>query len=92
MVTYLQFYIVAGLIIDDSSGKLKGLFTLTVKIPFFSKQWIKGSLANFICKTKSLSKQEVLIMITCPSKVLQWIETMLSKLATFPCFHWVVAI
>ena len=36
-----------------------------------AKQWIKGSLVNFICKAKSLSKQDVLVVITCSSKVLQ---------------------
>ena len=48
-----------------------------------TKQWIKGNLVNFICKAKSVSNQDVLIMVTCPSKIVQWRETMLSKLATF---------
>ena len=54
------------------------------------KQWIKGSVVNFICETKSVSKQDALIMVACPSKVVQGTETMLSKLATFSCIHWVV--
>ena len=32
------------------------------------KQWIKGSLVNLIRETKSVSKQDLLIMITCSSK------------------------
>ena len=54
------------------------------------KQWIKGNAGNFICKTRSVSKQEVLSIITYPSNVLQWPETMLFKLATFPYIHWIV--
>ena len=54
-----------------------------------TKPWIKGSLANFIWETKPVSKQDVLIKVTCLSKVVQWTETMLSKLATFPYIHWV---
>ena len=54
-------------------------------------QWIKGSLVNFIREAESVSKQDLLIMVhvTCPSKVVQWIETMISRLATFPYIHWV---
>ena len=51
-----------------------------------SKQWIKGSLANLICEAKSLSKQDLLIMITCLSKNVQPPKTVLFKLATFPIF------
>ena len=29
------------------------------------------------------------IVLTCSVKVMQWPETMLSKLTTFPCIHWV---
>ena len=54
-----------------------------LKIPV-SKQWNKGSLANFVCEANSVSKQDIIIMVTCPSKVVQWSESMLSKLATFP--------
>ena len=43
----------------------------------YQKQWIKGSLVNFICEAKSVLKQNVLIIVTCPSKVVQWTE---------PCF------
>ena len=53
------------------------------------KQWIKGSLVNSISETKSLSKQDLLIKITCSSKDVQSSETILSKLATFPYIHWV---
>ena len=53
------------------------------------RQWIKGSLVNFICEAKSVSKQDALILITWSSKVMQWTETTLSKLAIFPCIHWV---
>ena len=56
----------------------------------YAEQWIQGSVVNFICETKSVSKQDVLIMVTWPSKVVQWTETMLYKLATFPCILWVV--
>ena len=55
-----------------------------------TKQWIKGSLYNFICEAKSVSNQDVLVMVTCPSKVVHWIETMLSKLGTFHCIYWFV--
>ena len=55
----------------------------------FPKQWIKGSLVNLICAAKSLSKQDLPIMVTCSSKIVQSPETILSKLATFPCIHWV---
>ena len=34
-------------------------------------------------------KKDVLIMVTYPSKVVQWIETMHSKLTTCPFIHWV---
>ena len=54
-----------------------------------TKQWIKGSLVNFICEAKSVSKQDALILITWSSKVMQWTESTLSKLAIFPCIHWV---
>ena len=54
-----------------------------------AKQWIKGSLVNFISEVKSVSKQDLFISI-CPGKVMQWTETILSKLATFPYIHWVV--
>ena len=36
-----------------------------------SKERIKGSLVNFICEAKSVSKQDTLIMITCSCKVVQ---------------------
>ena len=49
---------------------------------------MKGSLVNFICEAKSVAKQDVLIMVTW--KVMQWTETMFSKLVTFPNIHWVV--
>ena len=55
-----------------------------------AKQWIKGSLASLICETKSLSMQDLLIMITCSSKNVQSPETLLFKLTTFPYIHWVV--
>ena len=51
-----------------------------------SKQWIKGNLVNFICEAKSVSKKDVLIEITCSLKVVQWPETMLSKLAIFSLY------
>ena len=54
-----------------------------------SKQRIKGSLVNFICEAKSVSKWDAIIIVTCPSKVVQWTETMLFKLATIPYIHWV---
>ena len=52
-----------------------------------SKQWIEIRLVNFICVTKSVSKQDALILITGSSTVVQWTEPMLFKLATFPCIH-----
>ena len=55
----------------------------------YTKQWIKENVVNFICESKSVSKQDVLIMVTWPSKVVQWTETMLSKFATFHYIHWV---
>ena len=48
---------------------------------------MKGNLANLICETKSVSKQDVLIMVTCPRKVVQWTEIML-KVGYFSLFHW----
>ena len=35
------------------------------------KEYIKGSLVNFICEAKSVSKQDALLMITCSCKVVQ---------------------
>ena len=53
------------------------------------RQWIKESLVNFISEVKSLSNQDILIMVICTNKVVQWTETMLSKLATF-CYLWLL--
>ena len=53
----------------------------------YPKQWIKGNVVNFISETKSMSKQDVHIVVTCPSKVVQWTEIMLYKLAAFPYIH-----
>ena len=53
------------------------------------KQWIDGSLVNWICETKSVSKQHIPFMITCSNKTVLSPETMLSTLANFPCIHWV---
>ena len=35
------------------------------------------NVVNFICETKSVSKQHATILIPCPSKIVQWTETML---------------
>ena len=51
--------------------------------------WIKGISVNFISEAKSVSMQDVVIVVTCSSKVMQWTDTVLSKLATFPFIHWV---
>ena len=51
-------------------------------------EWIKGSLVNFICEAKLLSKQMSSFWYTYSSKAVQWTESMPSKLATFP-IHWV---
>ena len=61
-----------------------------LKIAFFwlgeAKQWIKGGLVNFICKAKSLSKQDVLIMITCLSKIVQWPKQYFQSWLLYPTF------
>ena len=52
----------------------------------FDIVWYLGSLVKFIFEAKSISKQNVLIVII--SKFVQWPETILSKLASFcgsPC-------
>ena len=51
-----------------------------------SKQWIKGNVVNFICETKSVPKQEALIMATWPSKVVQWTKTCFPSWLLFPIF------
>ena len=51
---------------------------------FSSKIQKKKSLANFLSEEKSVSRQIVLTMIRRSSKIVQWTEAMLSKLATFP--------
>ena len=38
-----------------------------VKMRDYGKQWNKGSVANFICETKSVSKQDAHILIICSS-------------------------
>ena len=43
-----------------------------------SKQLIKGSLVNFNFEATSVSIQDVIIMVTCPSKVVQWFIELLS--------------
>ena len=67
------------------SGKFRQNKGLTLTL----KQWTKGNLVSLICEAKSMSKQDVLMMVTGPSNIVQWIETMLSKLTTFPYIHWV---
>ena len=47
----------------------------------------KWSLVSFICEAKSVSKQDVLIMAIFANEIVQWTETMISKLATI---HWIV--
>ena len=49
-----------GIVWPNIFIQLKSMFNL-----------IEGSLVNFICEAKSVSKQDVLIMVTCPSKVVQ---------------------
>ena len=64
-------------------------------VTLVAKQWIERIAVNFICKTKLVSKHDVCFMVTWQSKIVQWTETMLSKLATCPCIrwvHWVVVI
>ena len=58
-------------------------------IRFFSRGNELREVVNLIREAKSISKQEVIIMVICPSEVVQWTETMLSKLALFPYIHWV---
>ena len=53
-----------------------------------SNELMEVKLTSFR-EAKSISKQEVLIMVICPSEVVQWTETMLSKLVLFPYIHWV---
>ena len=62
----------------------------TIFIFKIAKQWIKENVVNFLCETKSVSKQDALILIARSSKIVQWTKTMLSKLTTFPCIHWVM--
>ena len=54
--------------------------------PRYLKWWIQGSLVNFICETKPVSKQEVFIMVTCSSKVMQWTETIISQVGHFSLY------
>ena len=91
-----SFYTSRSFVSSDGNGRMvvNGISTIsltrtTQEAQTCSKQWIKGSLVKFICETKSESKQDVLIMATCPSNFVQWTETMIFKLATFPCNHWV---
>ena len=48
-----------------------------------SKQWIKASLVNFICETKSVSKQD---LVTCPNNFVQWNEAWFSSWLHFLIF------
>ena len=74
-----------------ASGGIKKLFSVLTKCPFSAlacqKQGIKGSTVNFICETKSVSKQDALILLTCSCKILQITKTIVSKLATFPYIY-----
>ena len=52
------------------------LFTADTNLFFRkSKQWINGSLVNFISEAKSVSKQDVIRLTTRSSKVVQWSQT-----------------
>ena len=55
-----------------------------------SMQALKTKQSIKVSVVKSVSKQDALILITCLSKIVQWSETMLSKLPTFFYIHWVV--
>ena len=55
-----------------------------------SMQALKTKQSIKVSVVKSVSKQDALILITCSSKIVQWSETMLSKLPTFFYIHWVV--
>ena len=66
---------------------------MIVEMRHFNVPWeamrYKGNLVNLIWNANSVFKQDALIMVAYPSKVVQWHETMLYKLATFPYSHWV---
>ena len=47
------------------------------------KQWIKERLANFIYKAKLVSMQYVFPMLIFSDNVVQWFETIPSKLVIF---------
>ena len=50
-----------------------------------SKQWIQESVVNFVCETKSVSKQDDLIPITHSNKIVQWTETI--RFPSYFSFH-----
>ena len=61
-------------------------------IQFPPKQWMKGSLVNWICKAKSVSQQAVLILVTCSMEGCAMNRNhafQVQKLVTFPYIRWV---
>ena len=62
-------------------------YPLSVLYYNFFEVMNQGKLSHFLCEPKSVSEQDVLIVVACPS---QWTETMLSKLASFPYIPWYI--
>ena len=56
------------------------------KIKSSSKQWIKRRVVNFICETKSVSKQDVLIMVRWPNKLCNELKPCFPSWLLFPVF------
>ena len=89
-MNFHQLTITAFEVISFDAGNCTGTNDSTIREEFLTKITIDyGSLVKFFCEKNLVLKQQVLIMVTCPSKVDLWTTTMLSKLATFPYIHWV---
>ena len=81
----------ASLAVDNKPGTLTCSVTKRKNLTLYltMKQWFKGSLVNNICEVNLVSKQDLLIMVTCSSNVVQWTDTMLSKFIVFSQIHWI---